>query len=171
MAVNFELKARVSSLAKARAQAQELGAAFQGILRQEDIYFRVPRGRLKLRLIDGVGAELIFYERHEVELERWSHFTREPVEDGGALKQMLTEALGVLAVVRKERWLYQYDLARIHIDEVEGIGEFIEFEVMTTDQQKASTLMHSLRQFFHVRDEEIFKGSYSDMVLKEKNFG
>ena len=170
MAVNYELKARLPSLAKARTQAQECGAIFQGMLRQEDIYFRVPRGRLKLRLIEGAESELIYYERSNTDLERWSDYTREPVGDGAALKEILTQALGVRAVVKKERWLYLYDVVRIHIDNVEGLGEFIEFEVVTSDRAKAVSLMRLLRQFFQVRDEEIFKGSYSDMVFEEKNF-
>lgn len=171
MAVNYELKARLGSLVEARQWAEECGAKFQGLLRQEDTYFRVAQGRLKLRQSDTTGSELIYYERSDTELERWSTYFREPVGDGAAMKEMLTSALGVLAVVTKKRWLYIYDLARIHIDEVDGLGEFIEFEVVTTDSQKALSLMRLLRQFFHVRDEAIFKGSYSDMIFGEKNFG
>ena len=42
---------------------------------------------------------------------------------------VLTQALGVLGMVRKERLLYLVGQTRVHLDSVEGLGDFVELEV------------------------------------------
>jgi adenylate cyclase class 2 len=129
MPVNLELKARYASAQDAHARALSCSGQPAALLLQRDTYFRVPRGRLKLRETEAVCAELIYYERAEESAERWSHFVREDVTEPAGLLHVLTEAFGVLAVVRKQRTLYLFRDARIHVDEVEGLGTFVEFEV------------------------------------------
>jgi len=168
MPVNLELKARFASLARARECAAACGAAAQGTLVQQDTYFRVPHGRLKLREIEGAEPELIFYDRPEENAERWSRFTRETVGNAPGLSVVLTDAFGVLAVVRKRRDLYLFRDARIHIDEVEGLGTFVEFEVTGGKTAASVATMKDLRNAFGIADESVVKASYSDMVLAKK---
>jgi predicted adenylyl cyclase CyaB len=159
MSVNLELKARIRSCANAAAQAESGGAQFQGILRQVDTYFVVRSGRLKLREEAGGRAELIAYERPEEHSERWSEYRTVPVADPGGLKMVLAGTLGVLAEVKKERHLYLYRGARVHLDHVEGLGEFIEFEVPAEGEGRTAVIMRDLREMFRVKEEEIEKHS------------
>ncbi len=162
---NLELKASVSSIELTRALAYQCGARFQGILMQADTYFCVPHGRLKLREIMGQGAELIFYERPESTSERWSTYSTVSVPDPGALKQQLASALGIMVEVKKKRELFLFEGTRIHIDEVEGLGTFLEFEIPVRNEEGASRQMLFLREQFAIKDESIFMPSYSDLIL------
>ena len=169
MPMNLELKARVRSRRGAEAHARGAGARECGILRQTDTYFNVPKGRLKLREISGSGAELIQYERTEDSSERWSTYRTIPIADPESLKQALTETLGIRVVVRKERTLFLLRGARIHLDDVEGIGSFVEFEVPSPGGEEPTALMRDLRAIFHISEELVEKGSYSDLILAKSS--
>jgi len=164
MATNLELKARLSSPPEGHVRARLLGAVHQGLLVQRDTYFHVPEGRLKLRESPGHEAELIYYQREESSPERWSHYRREPVTNPEGLRGLLEEALGVSVVVEKRRELYIFRNARIHIDEVSGLGAFIEFEVMGEESADSHETMGVLKRAFQIGEGEIIRGSYSDMI-------
>jgi adenylate cyclase class IV len=126
---NIELKAADADPAASERACRELGAADCGQLHQRDTYFGVSRGLLKLRedLVLGTG-ELIFYLRaHEAGL-RSSSYWRAPAGDPAALLGLLTAAHGVTGVVAKRRRLFLHRNVRIHLDEVDGLGSFIELE-------------------------------------------
>lgn len=137
-------------------------------LRQTDTYFHVPHGRLKLREIDGSHAELIQYDRPDVAGGRWSTYTRVSVGDPAGLTAALRDALGIRCIVKKVRAVYLYRSARIHVDEVDGLGTFLEFEVVETAPAEAERLMAVLRVAFAVREEDIIAGSYGEMVESTK---
>ncbi len=165
MRLNLELKASIPSIDLARASARRCGAEFSGLLLQEDTYFRVPNGRLKLREIAGDRSELIFYERPNSSLERWSSYSRVPVAEPRGLKEQLASALGIRVVVRKKRELFLLDETRIHLDDVEDLGTYLEFEVPVRDREEAASQMKFLREQFEVDEGSIFTGSYSDLIL------
>jgi predicted adenylyl cyclase CyaB len=165
MARNLELKARIRSVDRAEAAATACGAAFAEILRQVDTYFNVPRGRLKLRIIEGEGAELIFYERGEDREERWSIYENIPIPEPAKFRAVLEGALGVKVVVRKTRVLYKYHQCRIHIDTVERLGSFVEFEVPDSGVVESEALMKVLREVFEIAPGDIVQASYSDLIL------
>ena len=172
MPLNLELKASVPSIQSARESAVRCGARFQGTLHQVDTYFNVARGRLKLREIGEQGAELIYYERAETASERWSNYSRVAVPDPTVLKQQLAAALGILVVVRKKRELFFLERIRIHLDEVEGLGSFLEIEIPVVDAQEASRKMQHVREWLGVEERSIFTASYSDLIRgKSAGFG
>ena len=126
---NIELKAADADPVATQRACRELGAVDGGLLVQRDTYFAVPRGRLKLRedLEQGTG-ELIFYLRaHESGL-RSSSYWRAPAGDPGALGSLLAAEHGVAGIVTKRRRLYLHRNVRIHLDDVAGLGAFIELE-------------------------------------------
>jgi predicted adenylyl cyclase CyaB len=168
---NLELKAHVASRTRAEDQARGAGAEECGVLRQTDTYFRVQTGRLKLRETAGSGAELVQYERREDANERWSSYRKIDVSDPDVLRTALADALGLLTVVRKERKLFLYRGARIHLDEVERLGSFIEFEVPSDGRENPVHLMQELRKIFQVDENDIEKGSYSDLLLAKSSPG
>src|SRR4051794_8194198 len=135
MAKNIEIKAKCNDLAAARRGAKRVGARRVGVLHQVDTYFHVARGRLKLREIRGGGAELIWYVRQNRAAARESNYALVAVEEPGPLKRALAAALGVRSVVRKRRELWMYENVRIHLDEVEGLGRFIEFEAVMSKRK------------------------------------
>src|SRR4051812_34125134 len=165
---NLELKARdpdpVASLASARA----LGARDQGVLSQRDTYFAAPRGRLKLREQEPGGAQLIAYERADAAAARESHYRLVDVPDPEALRAALDAALGTTVVVDKRRHLLLYENVRIHLDDVEGLGAFVELEGVAdadSDLSGEHELVARLR-------EQLALGapvavSYSDLLLEE----
>jgi predicted adenylyl cyclase CyaB len=140
---NLEFKARVEDLRPLYAKALALGAELWGDLRQADTYFASLRGRLKLRETAGFQAELIYYDRDESAAMRPSDYQVARTTDGDALKALLTSALGVLAVVRKRRTLLLLDTVRIHLDNVEGLGSFVEIEApVKADEDEAAAERH-----------------------------
>jgi predicted adenylyl cyclase CyaB len=81
---------------------------------------------------------------------------------------VLTEAFGVLAVVRKRRDLYLFRDARIHIDDVEDLGTFVEFEVSGGETPATLATMRELKAAFGICDDSVIKASYSDMILAKR---
>jgi predicted adenylyl cyclase CyaB len=162
---NLEFKAAVGSIAEAEGCARALGAEKRELLVQRDTYFRVPEGRLKLRELGGQTAELIAYQREDASGARWSSYTRYPVGDASTLRKMLAETLGVVAVVKKSRQLYMLGNARIHLDTVEGLGTFVEFEVVGEETSATQPLMRRLREGFRLQENSGIPGSYADLML------
>uniref|UniRef100_A0A8C4V287 CYTH domain-containing protein n=1 Tax=Falco tinnunculus TaxID=100819 RepID=A0A8C4V287_FALTI len=168
---NVEVKARLRALAAARGAAERLGGAAraqgQGLV-QADTFFRVPRGRLKLRRTPDGRGELIFYERPDTAGPKLSHFTITPTDDPDGLEAVLTQALGVLGVVRKERLLYLVGQTRVHLDSVEGLGDFVELEVVLTEEQTVEDgerVAHQLMKELGIEEEDLISGAYLDLLL------
>ncbi|MNT63732.1 CYTH domain protein [compost metagenome] len=147
------------------AALQRLGARDEGLLIQRDTYFYVPHGRLKLREIDGRSSLLIAYDRPEDQAQRMSQFRITEIPDPQGLIAVLGDALGVRGVVAKRRHLYLWQECRIHLDEVERLGSFLEFEVLSQgvscdDWDRMEALMTS----FGLRDSDCIQASYSDLL-------
>jgi predicted adenylyl cyclase CyaB len=126
---NLEAKFRLDDAVLARRRAEAIGFSMRATLDQRDTFFRVPNGKLKLR-IEADGAVLIRYGRvHEGELEV-SDYEIVPVANPGPLRAMLAAALGILAEVRKQRTLLLRRNVRLHLDRVDGLGSFGEIEAV-----------------------------------------
>jgi len=164
---NIELKARCADLAAAEEAARRLGAKRAGVLRQIDTYFHAPLGRLKLRQTEGGRAELIAYERPNDPAARGSDYHLAPTDGADALLRALTAALGVRGEVRKVRTLYLWHNVRIHLDEVAGLGSFLEFEAVLSaadDEATGFARVADLRRALGVGDSDLIAGSYSDLL-------
>jgi adenylate cyclase class 2 len=164
---NIELKARCPELAAARSAAEALGAQREGILRQRDTYFVVPRGRLKLRETQGRPAELIAYARADDVATRASDYWLVAVPDAEALKAALGMSLGVRGEVVKERELWMWGNVRIHLDRVERLGDFLEFEAVLGDgdsDESGHESLRRLREALRVEDTDLVARSYSDLL-------
>ena len=165
---NVELKARDPDPARSLRVSLDLGAADQGWLQQLDTYFKVAKGRLKLREQDG-NAQLIYYERSDEAIERVSSYRIVPVEDADGLKDALGAALGVLVAVEKSRRLLLWRNVRIHLDEVPGLGNFIELEAVAEPDSNLTGEYRNvtqLREALGIGDEQILAVGYSDELLR-----
>jgi len=161
---NFELKARIPSLETAREDALRCGARFVATVRQTDTYFVVPYGRLKLRQVDGEGSELIYYNREELRDERWSQYTTIPVAEPIATRDVLAASLGTRVVVRKSREVFLHRMTRIHLDLVDGLGSFLEFEVQDAGELESIREMELLRREFRIGPGSVVRSSYADLL-------
>ena len=161
VARNVEVKIRVRDLDALAARAKSLGAEERSVLRQVDTYFRAE-GRLKLREMEG-SAELIAYSRPDVGGLRTSRYTVTPVSDPEAVKR----AHEVIARVAKTRRLLMLGRTRIHLDSVEGLGEFLELEVVLRedeDERIGGREAEDLLRGLGVERAERIAGSYVDAV-------
>jgi predicted adenylyl cyclase CyaB len=134
---NIEVKARCSDLDAVRARAVRLGAIDSGVIRQRDTFFGASRARLKLRESAEGPAELISYLRPDVSAARGSDYVIAPVGRPAEVREALEHALGIVCTVTKTRQLFLLRATRIHLDEVEGLGSFVELETVVDGQSDA----------------------------------
>lgn len=169
MSRNLEVKAKIDDISIAEKIAIEIGADLKDDFTQIDTYFNIQDGRLKLREFDSGKAELIFYRRDENNTQRWSDYEIVQVCDAEKLKNLLSKAFGVKIVVEKRRKVYIYKNARIHIDSVKELGNFIEFEVIYNgDEKQVFDLMRFLIEKFNLDKEKFIKVSYSDLLIQKQ---
>jgi len=167
---NIELKVRLSRLEEARQIAQQLATDYLGVQQQTDTYFHCAIGRLKLREKDGAGAELIWYARPDEAGPKASDYQLVPTSAPTELKQALTSAWGQWLVVRKRREIFLYQNVRIHLDEVEQLGSFLEFEAVLEpkmDVQSGYDQLAELEQRFGIAAADRLEGSYSDLLAEQ----
>jgi len=165
---NIELKASDPDPERSLAVVLGLGARDRGVLKQRDTYFRVEKGRLKLREEEPGGATLVQYDRVDADEARESRYRLIPIDDPAALCAALESSLGVLAVVEKERHLLLWQSVRIHLDRVKDLGNFVELEgVATPDSDLADELerVTRLTEALEIPPERILRNSYSDQVV------
>lgn len=166
--LNVEIKARCRDIGAARGRLEELNAVRHGLDEQTDTYFVVPEGRMKLR--EGrIENSLIFYRRMDQPGPKASHVSRFDLSPADHdLKGVLSDALGVRSVVHKAREIYFLSNVKIHLDEVDGLGSFLEIEAIdTTGQRTRPQLRRQCRALMAklgVSTEDLLDGSYSDMV-------
>lgn len=169
MPANIEIKARARDFEDIQSRADELSDAPVQIIPQEDIFFNVEKGRLKLRILAPDRAQLIFYTRPDQEGPKRSEYHLTFSSDPVNLKRVLELAYGIRGVVRKTRYLYLVGQTRVHLDDVEGLGRFMELEVVLEQGQSdaegqkiAETLMSALG----VERGDLIDGAYMDLLEK-----
>jgi adenylate cyclase, class 2 len=143
-----------------------LNAEPGGVLSQRDTYFNAVNGRLKLREMEG-EAQLIAYERPDDVGHRTSSYRIVEVEDARGLRDALADGLGIQAVVAKKRLLFIWEDVRIHLDDVEGLGNFIEFEAVAppeSDLSAETKRIRLLRERFEIADTDLIDVSYCDLI-------
>lgn len=171
--VNVELKARDGDPQRTLARCLALGAQDRGILNQRDTYFVARRSRLKLREQGEDGAELIAWGRPDQVEAKESTYVLAPVSEPEPMAEALEYALGPPpVVVSKRRRLFLWDGVRIHIDEVDQLGAFIEFEAVLesgageAELAAAHEKLARLRAELHVEDDALVSGGYADLLLE-----
>jgi adenylate cyclase class IV len=176
MARNVEIKARANDFTRQRQLAGEIADEGPAILRQRDVFFQVPEGRLKLRLFPPehsepdqlMPGELIAYSRPDQTGPKTSDYTIAATPDGLALLATLSRALPVLGEVNKTRELFLIGQTRIHFDQVTGLGRFIELEVVLQERQTTAfgrrQADHLMRQL-GINGKDLIAQAYLDLIL------
>ncbi len=139
MKQNLEIKARLVDRQAARAGALKLGAKASHVEAQRDTFFHARHGRLKLRVVtgEGEGAWLIGYDRGDHSEARISSYTLVETADPDGLREALAGTLGIRGEVIKTREILHWRNVRIHLDEVEGLGDYLEYEAVLSDAEGA----------------------------------
>jgi predicted adenylyl cyclase CyaB len=166
---NIEIKARVRDFERIRSRAENLSNVPVEIIPQEDIFFNVENGRLKLRILAPDQSQLIYYTRPDQEGPKRSdyHISRSP--DPQNLKRVLELAYGIRGVVRKTRYLYLVGQTRIHLDDVESLGKFMELEVVLEEGQSdadGQKIAEDLMSALGVESTDLIDGAYMDLLEK-----
>uniref|UniRef100_A0A131XAB6 Putative adenylate cyclase n=1 Tax=Hyalomma excavatum TaxID=257692 RepID=A0A131XAB6_9ACAR len=178
MPSNVELKARLADRHRLIELVRNI-AHSHSVLRQQDTYFGAARGRLKLRLQEVLAengesqsetATLYFYERPDSEGPKRSdyEFLRfSTVDEALALKSLLSRSMGVRGVVQKTRDLFLVGQTRVHVDTVDGLGDFVELEVGLEDgqtTQDGQDIAKGLCKTLGIDTDGLISGSYIDML-------
>ena len=165
---NIELKAVDPDPARSVHVCRAIGAEDAGLLDQVDTYFGVQHGRLKLRVESPGRPHFIQYERADRPEARQSAYRIVAVDDGDRLRAALAAALGVVATVEKRRHLFLWHQVRIHLDEVAGLGSFIELEAVAlagSDLAKERSRVAELRVALGITDDRLCAEGYAARLL------
>ncbi|NND98295.1 MAG: class IV adenylate cyclase [Pirellulaceae bacterium] len=167
MAQNVEIKAQLIDFNRQFELAKNLTATPGERIEQTDVFFRCQSGRLKLRIFDDDNGELISYERPDQIGPKTSSYYISRTGEPNALCDVLTRSLGVTIIVKKTRVLFLSGRTRIHLDQVEGLGAFLELEVVLDAgdciekaQQEAKELMAKLE----IDPDWLIDRAYADLL-------
>jgi predicted adenylyl cyclase CyaB len=164
---NVELKAWLTDRSKACAIASGLSGAEPQDIHQHDIFFKSRTGRVKLRMFPDGSGELIQYDRPDTPSVRLSDYRIARTPDAQTLFDILTQTATVVGEVRKQRLVYLIGQTRVHIDCVDGLGDFVEFEVVLRpdqDLEDGIRIAEHLRQAFEIDRTRIVGGAYVDLI-------
>lgn len=168
--INIEIKAKSKNNDAIRDILKSKNAEFKGTDRQIDTYFRVDSGRLKLRE-GNIENALIYYEREEKKGPRQSNVILAKTLPGSGIKEIFQKVLGVLAVVDKKREIYFIENVKFHLDEVKGLGTFVEIEAMdqkgNIGRERLLKQCNEYLELFGIKQEDLVSESYSDMLMKK----
>lgn len=173
MSSNVEIKAKINNISEFLQNALSISDRPKVILQQRDTFYKVSHGRLKLRQIKGENAELIYYDRPDSEGPKLSSYSKQEFKDSNeveGLKNVLAASLGEIGEVKKTRHLFMYGQTRIHVDEVENLGHFMELEVMLKKDETleyGKKLADELMSKLGVKQEDLISGSYHDLLNKK----
>ena len=178
MGANIEVKARAKDWAGQRTRAEELTGVSAVLIDQVDTFFKVPAGRLKLRQMGPDSGELIFYQRPDEPGPKRSDYSVVPTDRPEALRETLAQALGVYGEVKKRRWLYVSKAfggyTRIHFDEVKGLGQHIELEVILQEGQQpedGERIAEEFRAALDIREDDLIDCAYLDLLTAHSGGG
>jgi adenylate cyclase class IV len=170
MAANIEIKARVHNMERLRQLVEALSDTPGQVIPQQDLFFHVPQGRLKLRVLAPDRACLVYYERNDASGPRPSAYCLSETSDPDSLEHVLSTALGIRGEVRKVRTLYMVGNTRIHLDAVEGLGDFMELEAVLGPKQTAEAghaAVRELMQKLKIDEQDLIDVAYIDLLERE----
>ena len=167
MARNIEIKARITSIEVMAARAAAIADDGPTEIDQDDTFYACPRGRLKLRELSPREGQLIFYERPDDPAPKESAFIIAPTSAPAAMREILSRACRDVGRVRKHRTLYLVGRTRVHLDRVEGLGAFLELEVVLAEGEPSEDGIaeaHALMTALGVRPDQLVAGAYVDLL-------
>lgn len=169
---NYEIKARSSEEQheKTRDYLKKNNAEFKGTDHQIDTYFRVPEGRLKIRE-GNVENNLIYYNRPDSKGSKNSEIELYPLKKNSYLGKIVRDNYNILVEVDKKREIYFINNVKFHLDDVKGLGRFIEVEAISENGSLPKGKIKEQCEFYKhtlgIKDLDLIENSYSDMLLNK----
>lgn len=169
MSRNFELKVRLDSFDTIKDALFSMGVRLSDTLLQVDKYYLVGEKRLKMRNVNG-QFHLIYYKRPNNQESKLStyyvySFSRTITK---ILEAVFNGLLGEKVVVKKTRYLYLYENTRIHLDDVDGLGSFLELETVFGDDTNTEVYIKEhgyIVALLGLDKLEKVSSSYSDLAI------
>ena len=176
MPQNVEIKARVNDWDRLVAAAEKAADGPVTVIHQRDVFYKTPKGRLKMRFFDDGKGELIFYERPDEDGAKACDYHIHPTDSPATLHGVLCSSPGIAGEVEKTRHLYMAGQTRIHLDEVEGLGKFMELEVVLKEGQGIEEGENIANELFEktlgLDPASRVSGAYIDLLkLQKENHG
>lgn len=168
---NVEIKARVHDRAQLLKRAQSIADSGPTEILQDDTFFKCDNGRLKLRIFSESVGELIFYKRDNSPHPKESEYIITPTSAPHQLRETLVLALGERGRVRKKRTLFLAGKTRIHLDDVEGLGHYLELEVVLSDKETVTDgveTAHYIMRQLGVSECDLVDRAYVDLLRETK---
>ena len=167
MAANIEIKARITDFDDFKKRVESISESPPELIMQEDVFFRSAHGRLKLRIFNPERGQLIYYQRPDRTGPKLSQYEISETLEPKEMRTVLEKALGIRGIVRKQRWLYRVGNTRIHLDEVEGLGSFMELEVVLSrgqNKEEGEQTAVELMARLGIADQYLIEGAYLDLL-------
>ncbi len=171
MSRNIEIKAKLKNVYSCITKAEFLSGGGPEIIRQEDIFFYCGNGRMKLRIFSEIRGELIFYRRPDRTGPKMCEYYITRTNEPRKLRDVLEKAYGSAGAVKKTRHLYMAGRTRIHIDKVEGLGDFIELEVVLSEQENGDDGMEEAQKLMkelEIESNDLINRAYFDLLRDKK---
>ena len=170
MARNIEIKARVEDIARLATKVAAIADDGPSVILQDDTFFRCDSGRLKLRSFPDGSGELIFYRRANQEGPKESFYLRSPTSAPDNLRESLALAYGAVGRVRKHRTLFLVGRTRVHLDQVEGLGQFLELEVVLGEGERSENGVREAQRLMEtlgIDPSQLIERAYVDLLARE----
>jgi predicted adenylyl cyclase CyaB len=167
---NIEIKAYIPNAEAVARQAAAIADQGPFELEQDDTFFPCESGRLKLRASSSGAGELIFYRRPNQPGPKESFYLVSPTSAPETLRQTLSLAYGQAGRVRKHRTLFMIGRTRVHLDDVQDLGHFLELEVVLNDGEPAEHGIreaHELIARLGVEPSQLVEGAYVDLLAEK----
>jgi len=164
---NVEIKARIDSVDALLPRARAIADEGPTEILQDDTFFSCSNGRLKLRAFSESSGELIFYRRPDQAGPKESFYVISPTASPNTLREALTLAYGQNGRVRKHRTLFMVGRTRVHLDRVEGLGDFLELEVVLSENETTESgvkVAHELLAQLGISPQQLIDGGYIDLL-------
>ena len=171
MARNIEIKARVADMPALAARAAAIADGGPVEIPQDDTFFGCENGRLKLRVYADGRGELIFYRRPDADGPKVSFYVLSPTESPDTLREALALANGQEGRVVKHRTVFMVGRTRVHLDRVQGLGDYMELEVVLADDESPDDGVreaHALMARLGIAADSLVTGAYHDLLRARK---
>ncbi len=166
MPVNIEIKAHCKNPQQVKETLESMDAEYHGLDHQIDTYFNVREDRLKLRE-GNIENNLIYYHRDNQSGPKKSEVILYPASKDEGLKKILDQTLGIKVVVDKLRHIFFIDNVKFHVDEVKGLGDFVEIEAIgeAGEENKLEQQCRHFMELLHLDNDDLISESYSDLLI------
>ena len=174
--IEIEVKVRVDH-SKARSIIKNIGAVKRGVESQFDIYFAAPYRdfaktdeALRIRSLD--GQAVLTYKGPKLDDISKLGRIRNSCEEAATIKILRALGFSEAGVVRKQREIFSAGEITICLDLVEGLGEFLEVEIVAENEKdleiSRAKLFELLKQF-GAGEKDSIRTSYLEMILGKNN--